>query len=169
MYSSKPGSSSLMSQHESDWLCYSSHRLFIFKKVNVDIYRANYSNRGWREKNFENMFFEAERRGKLFQMKVLGAAVDSDKFSSKSELSSRFFGRLKFSALFEQGGLSCETRHLIKRPLIIRLKDLCEKGLLIWWPCKHSFDLMAMQFFWLPAVWGFLSCTYMGREAPPCK
>ena len=63
--------------------------------------RANYSNRGWREKIFENMFFEAERRGKLFQMKVLGAAIDSDKFSSKSELSSRFFGRLKFSALFE--------------------------------------------------------------------
>ena len=65
------------------------------------INRANYSNRGWREKIFENMFFEAERRGKLFQMKVLGAAIDSDKFSSKSELSSRFFGRLKFSALFE--------------------------------------------------------------------
>ena len=64
-------------------------------------FRANYSNRGWREKIFENMFFEAERRGKLFQMKVLGAAIDSDKFSSKSELSSRFFGRLKFSALFE--------------------------------------------------------------------
>ena len=63
--------------------------------------RANYSNRGWREKIFENMFFEAERRGKLFQMKVLDAAIDSDKFSSKSELSSRFFGRLKFSALFE--------------------------------------------------------------------
>ena len=63
--------------------------------------RANYSNRGWRETIFENMFFEAERRGKLFQMKVLGAAIDSDKFSSKSELSSQFFGRLKFSALFE--------------------------------------------------------------------
>ena len=63
--------------------------------------RSNYSNRGWREKIFENMFFEAERRGKLFQMKVLGAAIDSDKFSSKSELSSGFFGCLKFSALFE--------------------------------------------------------------------
>ena len=53
--------------------------------------RANYSNRGWRKKIFENMFFEAERRRKLFQMKVLGAAIDSDKFSSKSELSSRLF------------------------------------------------------------------------------
>ena len=31
-------------------------------------------------------------RGKLFQMKFLGAAIDSVKFSSKSELSSRFFG-----------------------------------------------------------------------------
>ena len=29
------------------------------------------------------------------------AAIDSVKFSSKSELSSRFFGRLKFSARFE--------------------------------------------------------------------
>ena len=70
-------------------------------RVGASPCRANYSNRGWREKIFENMFFEAERRRKLFQMKVLGAAIDSDKFSSKSELSSRFFGRLKFSALFE--------------------------------------------------------------------
>ena len=52
------------------------------------------------------MFFEAERRGKLFQMKVLGAAIDSDKFSSKSELSSRFFGRLKFSVRFEYLGVT---------------------------------------------------------------
>ena len=52
-------------------------------------------------KRFENIFFEAERRGKLLQMKVFGAAIDSDKFSSKLELSSQFFGRLKFSALFE--------------------------------------------------------------------
>ena len=63
--------------------------------------RALYSNRGWREKNFENVVFEPVWRGKLFQMKVFGAAIDSDKFSSKSELSSRFFGRLKFSVLFE--------------------------------------------------------------------
>ena len=68
---------------------------------NKDSIRANYSNRGWREKIFENMFFEAERRGKLFQMKVLGAAIDSDKFSSKSELSSRFFGRLKILVIFD--------------------------------------------------------------------
>ena len=65
------------------------------------LFRAIYSNRGWREKNFENVVFEPVWRGKLFQMKVFGAAIDSDKFSSKSELSSRFFGRLKFSALFE--------------------------------------------------------------------
>ena len=63
--------------------------------------RANYSNRGWREKFFENVVFEPVWRGKLFQMKVFGAAIDSDKFSSQSEVSSRFFGRLKFSALFE--------------------------------------------------------------------
>ena len=33
------------------------------------------------------------------------AAIDSVKFSSKSELSSRFFGRLKFSVRFEYLGL----------------------------------------------------------------
>ena len=64
-------------------------------------FRALYSNRGWREKIFENVFFEPVWRGKLFQLKVFGAAIDSVKFSSKSELSSRFFGRLKFSVLFE--------------------------------------------------------------------
>ena len=69
------------------------------KRIGHD--RAIYSNRGWREKNFENVVFEPVWRGKLFQMKVFGAAIDSVKFSSKSELSSRFFGRLKFSALFE--------------------------------------------------------------------
>ena len=63
--------------------------------------RALYSNRGWREKKIENVVFEPVWRGKLFQMKVFGAAIDSVKFSSKSELSSRFFGRLKISALFE--------------------------------------------------------------------
>ena len=57
--------------------------------------RALCSNRGWREKNFENVFFEPVWRGNLFQMKVFGAAIDSVKFSSKSELSSRLFGRLK--------------------------------------------------------------------------
>ena len=54
---------------------------------------------------FENVVFEPVWRGKLFQMKVFGAAIDSVKFSSKSELSSRFFGRLKFFALFEYLGL----------------------------------------------------------------
>ena len=49
-----------------------------------------YSNRGWCKKFFENVFFEPVWRRKLF-----------DKFSSKSELSSRFFGRLKFSTQFE--------------------------------------------------------------------
>ena len=58
--------------------------------------RALYSNRGWRENFFENVVFEPVWRGKLFQMKVFGAAIDSVKFSSESELSSRFFGRLKF-------------------------------------------------------------------------
>ena len=65
------------------------------------IVRALYSNCGWREKVFENVVFEPVWRGKLFQMKVLGAAIDSVKFSSKLEPSSRFFGRLKCSALFE--------------------------------------------------------------------
>ena len=52
--------------------------------------RALYSNRGWREKNFEDVVFEPVWRGKLFQMKVFGAAIDSVKFSPKPELSSRF-------------------------------------------------------------------------------
>ena len=43
----------------------------------------------WRKK-IEAMFFEARWRGKLFQMKFLGAAIDSVKFSSKSEPSLRF-------------------------------------------------------------------------------
>ena len=69
------------------------------KRIGHD--RAIYSNRGWREKNFENVVFEPVWRGKLFQMKVFGAAIDSDKCSSTSELSARFVGRLKFSVLFE--------------------------------------------------------------------
>ena len=48
----------------------------------------------------ENMFFEADRRGKLFQMKVFCAAIDSIKFSWKLELSSRLFGRLKIFGFF---------------------------------------------------------------------
>ena len=43
------------------------------------------------------MFFEPVRRGNFFKMKVWIAAINSVKFSSKSEPSSRFFGRLKFS------------------------------------------------------------------------
>ena len=38
-------------------------------------------------------------------MKVFCVAIDSVKFSSKSELSARFFGCLKFSVLFEYLGL----------------------------------------------------------------
>ena len=41
--------------------------------------------------------FGRKRRNKIFEMIVFIAAIDSVKFSSKSELSSRFFGRLKFS------------------------------------------------------------------------
>ena len=41
------------------------------------------------------------------------AAIDSVKFSFKSELSSRFFGRLKFSMRFEYLGL------LVGRPLYV--------------------------------------------------
>ena len=54
-------------------------------------------NRDSREFFFENLFFEPVWHGKLFKMKVWVAAIDSDKFSSKSELSSQFFSRLKFS------------------------------------------------------------------------
>ena len=63
--------------------------------------RDKYSNRNSREKFFENLFFEAWRVRKCFQMIVFIAANVSVKFSSKSELSSRFFGCLKFPARFE--------------------------------------------------------------------
>ena len=53
------------------------------------------------KKFFENVFFEAWRLRKRLQMIVFIAAIVSVKISSKSELSSRFFGRLKFSARFE--------------------------------------------------------------------
>ena len=56
---------------------------------------------GSREKKFENVFFEPVWRRKLFQMKVRVAAINSIKFSSKSELTSRFFSRLKFRFVFE--------------------------------------------------------------------
>ena len=52
------------------------------------------------KKNIENVFFEPVWRRKLFQMKVWVAAINSIKFSSKSELTSRFFSRLKFSIFF---------------------------------------------------------------------
>ena len=45
-----------------------------------------YSNSDSREKIFGNLFFEPVWHGKLFQMKVWVAAIDSVKFSSKSEL-----------------------------------------------------------------------------------
>ena len=58
------------------------------------------------------MFFEPVWHRKRFQILVFIAAIDSVKFSSKSELSSRFFGRLKFSVLFEYLGLTYLTiRH----------------------------------------------------------
>ena len=45
--------------------------------------------------------FGRQRRGKNSEMIDYVTAIDPVQFSSKSELSSRFFGRLKFSALFE--------------------------------------------------------------------
>ena len=47
---------------------------------------------------------------KILEMIDLIAAIDSVKFSSKSELSSRFFGRLKFSARFEYLSLLLSLR-----------------------------------------------------------
>ena len=61
----------------------------------------SFRNSGSREKFFENVFFEPVWRRKLFQMKVWVAAINSIKFSSKSELTSRFFSRLKFRFFFE--------------------------------------------------------------------
>ena len=66
-----------------------------------NVYSDKHSSSNSRETKFETMFFEAEWCRKLFQMKVFLAAIDSVKFSSQSEISSRFFGLLKFSARFE--------------------------------------------------------------------
>ena len=88
--------------------CSSDQRLVLYFEVRqhhlemtVHRARARYSNSESCNKIFKISFFEAQRPGDFFKMKVLGVAIDSVKFSSKSELSSRFFGRLKFSALFE--------------------------------------------------------------------
>ena len=72
-----------------------------FANIPISMYSERYSNSNWREQIFETMFFEAWRLRKRLQMIVFIAAIVSDKFSSKSELSSRFFGHLKFFALFE--------------------------------------------------------------------
>ena len=57
------------------------------------------------------------------------AAIDSVKFSSKSELSSRFFGRLKFSVRFEYLGLLLVIgMNLIPRPLAIGMRFIPMDG-----------------------------------------
>ena len=50
---------------------------------------------------FSRSFSEKTAPKKFLEMIVFIAAIDFVKFSSKSELSSRFFGRLKFSVRFE--------------------------------------------------------------------
>ena len=55
-----------------------------------DAYRANFFenfSKNPREKFLRRVFFEPVWSGKLFQMIVFIAAIDSDQFSSKSELS----------------------------------------------------------------------------------
>ena len=56
-----------------------------------------------RRRRFREVFaqlFHQTCPKKILEMIVFIAAIDSIKFSSKSELSSRFFGRLKFSKVF---------------------------------------------------------------------
>ena len=48
---------------------------------------------------FSRSFSEKTAPKKFLEMIVFIAAIDFVKFSSKSELSSRFFGRLNFSAV----------------------------------------------------------------------
>ena len=48
---------------------------------------------------FSQIFSEKTAPKKFLEMIVFIAAIDSVKFSSKSDLSSRFFGRLNFSAV----------------------------------------------------------------------
>ena len=68
------------------------------KKIRIDCFKqasAKHFSKQVR-KTFRNYFFQTESRGTFFEMIDLIAASNSIKKSSKSELSSRFFGRLKF-------------------------------------------------------------------------
>ena len=70
--------------------------------LETSIFSEHFIQTAGRAKHFlKTFFFEAVCRGKLLEMKIGVAAIELVRFSSKSELSSRFFGRLKFSALFE--------------------------------------------------------------------
>ena len=65
------------------------------------LFSDKYSNSFSRTKICETIFLEPEWRGICFPDVDPIAAMNSVLFSSKSELSSRAFGRLKFSALLE--------------------------------------------------------------------
>ncbi|MEC7202026.1 MAG: hypothetical protein VXW84_15395, partial [Verrucomicrobiota bacterium] len=87
--------------------------------------RDIYSNRNSQEFFLETIVFEAEWRQKLFQMKVLAAAIDSIKFSSKSELSSRFFGRVKFRPTYLQLCSTLTRRNIARPPKVVEAFDRC--------------------------------------------
>ena len=69
----------------------------IFPAINIQTVFREIS----RKKLFETIFFEPGWRKKLFRDVDLIAAIRSVFFSSKSELSSRFFGQKKCFVLFE--------------------------------------------------------------------
>ena len=60
-----------------------------------------YSNSDSRISIFEIIFLEPVQPRKHIEIQVFCVAIDSFKFSSESEPSLRFFGRLNFSVLFE--------------------------------------------------------------------
>ena len=59
----------------------------------------------WRRQLFKIRFFDPMWRRKLSEMIDFITAIDSVKFSSKSELSSQFFGRLKITSASALGGM----------------------------------------------------------------
>ena len=97
------------------------------------------------------MFFEPVWRWKLFQMIDNGVAIDSIKFSSKSELTSRFFSRLKFRFFFETSNgrlpleissdrpqtwpkrVSDDPRRFIFRLHFFFRRNFREKKISTWW------------------------------------
>ena len=92
-----PKAVSLRTGPSKDWMI----SLTLCTFYGYEILRLRHStDPGWRRKLFENIFFETGWHGNFLPDVDFIAATNSIKFSPKLEPSLRFFGRLKFSAVF---------------------------------------------------------------------